>query len=62
MKWSEFKDVRQFQTDGGELFIDVNRFGRTFIKAISKDRGYKTFNFNPRGYGFALKWIEEVQE
>lgn len=61
MKWSEFRDVRQLRRDGGELFIDVNRFGLTFIKAISGVRGYKTFSFNPRGYGFALKWIKEAR-
>lgn len=60
MTWSEFKDTRRLHTLGGQLFIDTNRFGRIFIKAISEARGYKTFNFTARGYGHALEWIKEA--
>ncbi len=57
MTWAEFRDKQSYRLVNGEIFINVNRRLRRFIRANRYPDQTKTFGYNRAGYAQAFKWL-----
>lgn len=55
--WNQFKANPSYQSEDGELFVNVNRKLQLFIRARRGVSETRSFNFSPKGYRQAVKWL-----